>query len=428
MRELLYFDNAATSFPKPPAVLEAMVRYMQELGAPGRGLYAPARDAAALIDRCRERIATLLNVGSPRHVIFTLNCTDAMNLGIRGTLGSWRRRHPGRVPHVVTSALDHNSFLRPLLQMSDRGEIRLTIVPFDPGRGVIDPREVIASVGADTALVALLHASNVTGLLQPLEPIGRVCRERGVMFLVDAAQSAGHAPVDMQALGADLLAVAGHKGLLGPTGTGALCLRPGAEEHLETCREGGTGSRIELDRQPRELPDRYEPGSHNTMGIIGLSAGVQWLLDQDVRTLHRRERALTRMMLEAFGGAVPGLRVLGPLEARDRIGVVSVVHESIPPMELARRLELEHGLLVRAGLHCAPHAHRQLGTTREVNAPGAVRFSIGPLTQRREVERAIEAVRAVCGVGRGASVGGAAALTRSGAGTAPPPSVPGSAA
>lgn len=404
MEGRLYFDNAATSFPKPPAVLEAMVRYARDLGAPGRGLYAPARDAAALIDLCRERISTLLNVGSSRHIIFTLNCTDAMNLGIRGTLGHWRRQHPGRVPHVVTSALDHNSFLRPLLQMADRGEVRLTIVPFDPEHGVLNPQDVIEALDDDTVLVALLHASNVTGMLQPLEPIGRICRERGVMFLVDAAQSAGHAPVDMQALGADLLAVAGHKGLLGPTGTGALCIRPGVEERLETCREGGTGSRIELDRQPRELPDRYEPGSHNTLGIIGLGEGVRWLLEQDVRLLHRREQELTAVMLEEFGGSIPGLRVLGHSDTFNRIGVVSVVHESIPPVELARRLEQEHALLVRAGLHCAPHAHRLLGTLRDAGSPGAVRFSLGPMTGRREIDKAVEAVRAVCGAARAVAV------------------------
>lgn len=395
----IYLDNAATSFPKPASVLAAMTRYSTEVGSSARGVYAEARQAGAMVDACRASLAKLLGCASARHVVFTLNCSDAMNLAVHGALGAWRRRQAdqGRTPRVVASALDHNSFLRPLHMLADRGEIELTLVGFDPASGQVDPDEVVRAIGRDTALVALLHSSNVTGVVQPLGPIGRACRERGVLFVVDAAQSAGHTRVEMDELHADLLCVAGHKGLLGPTGTGGLLIRPGVEHRLETTRQGGTGSRYELDRQPDELPEKYEPGSHNTIGIVGLGAGVDWLLDHGVDRIGAHERQLGELMVSMLNAdECPGLALLGPRDLSSRLGVYSFVHEAIEPQALALELEVRFGVLGRAGLHCAPLAHRAMGTTGDAARLGAFRLSLGTFVSEDEVRAACEGLRTIC--------------------------------
>lgn len=402
MTRRTYLDNAATSFPKPPAVGQAMARYSVDLGAPARGVYAEARQAAELVAECRRRIARLINVSSPDNIVFTLNCTDAMNMALHGAINARRRARPGQPVHVVTSTLDHNSFLRPINELARRGEVRFTRVGFDPATGLIDPDEVREAITSDTALVALLHASNVTGTVQPLELIGAECRSRDVLLLVDAAQSAGHVPVDALAMNADLVALAGHKGLLGPTGTGALYIRPGVEHRIDTVRQGGTGSRVELEHQPTDMPDRFEPGSHNTVGLVGLCEGAGWLLEQGVAMLHRREVELAAMFEEAINAATtPGLRVLGRAagsggERIERVAVISVVHEAIAPAELSRQLEEHFGILTRAGLHCAPLAHRALGTTRDPARLGAARFSFGPFVTEADVREAAAALKAIC--------------------------------
>ncbi|MGA2441130.1 MAG: aminotransferase class V-fold PLP-dependent enzyme, partial [Tepidisphaeraceae bacterium] len=271
----LYMDNAATSFPKPKQVMEAMVRYANDLGASaGRGGYREAVEAGALLSECRRRLNRLFHGENSEHFIFTLNCSDALNLAIKGLFG------PGRAGHVICSQIDHNSILRPLNALADLGWVEQTRVAIDPSSGLLDPQTIAKAIRPDTRLIAVTHASNVTGAIQPIREIGKIARRHGIPLLVDAAQSAGHWPIDVQADCIDLLAAPGHKGLLGPLGTGFLYVRPGMEKVLRPIKEGGTGSVSESDRQPDFLPDKYEPGSHNAIGIIGLSEGVNWILDQ----------------------------------------------------------------------------------------------------------------------------------------------------
>ncbi|HEY7116409.1 MAG TPA: aminotransferase class V-fold PLP-dependent enzyme [Tepidisphaeraceae bacterium] len=381
----LYLDNAATSFPKPRAVYDAMARYATELGASaGRGAYAEAVETGQLITRCRQRLTRLFSGERPEHFVFTLNCSDALNLAIKGLIHG----DDARGGHAICTHIDHNSILRPLGALEDRGACAITRVPIDPNSGLVDPDDVRRAIRPDTGLIAITHASNVTGTIQPIRAIGRIAREQGVPFIVDAAQSAGHIPIDVQADFIDLLAAPGHKALLGPLGTGLLYVRPGLEERLRPLREGGTGSVSENDRQPEFMPDKFEPGSHNAIGIIGLSEGVQWILDQGIEKLAAHDLELVRTFIEGVG-EVEGLTYYGPQGVRNRLGVFSVRVEGFEPYELAAILESSYGILTRPGLHCAPLAHNAIGTTAH---GGTTRFSFGPFLTKQDVKFATDAL------------------------------------
>lgn len=384
-RPNLYLDNAATSFPKPPAVLSAMAHFAQELGAsPGRGSYAASRETGELLTTCRERINRLIHGEDPRHVIFTLNATDALNMAIRGVL------RPGQ--HAITTWLDHNSVLRPLNELTQRGGIEQTRVPCDPATGLVDPDDIRREIKPNTSLIAVAHGSNVTGTVQPIAQIGAIAREHDIPLLVDAAQTLGHTPIDVQQDLIDLLAFPGHKGLLGPLGTGGLYIRPGVEKRMTTCREGGTGSASESDTQPCFLPDRFEPGSHNAIGIIGLSESVQWIMDRGVENLWEHERQLIGTMLENLPGLgdMPGLTFYGPTGVKNRCGVFSLRIEGFDdPQRLSDLLEREYGILTRSGLHCAPLAHQTIGTAK---LGGTTRLSFGPYTTTQDVQYACDAL------------------------------------
>jgi selenocysteine lyase/cysteine desulfurase len=267
-------------------------------GTAGRGTYAEACEGARVIATCRRRICDFIHGESPDHVVFGLNTSDALNLAIGGIVAQRRIDSPSRPIHLVTTALDHNSVLRPYTAHADIG-VEWTCVSLDPVSGVVDPDQIKAAIRSDTALVAINHASNVTGAIQPAARIGAICRERGVLFLLDAAQSLGHIEVDAQALNADLLAIPGHKGLLGPLGTGALYLRPGVERQVRPVRVGGTGSKSESETHPTTMPDRYEPGSQNAVGIAGLSEAVAWLLERKTEIL-RHDREIRALMLDGL--------------------------------------------------------------------------------------------------------------------------------
>jgi cysteine desulfurase / selenocysteine lyase len=378
----LYMDNAATSFPKPRAVHEAMARYASEVGAAaGRGAYGEANRADQILGDCRRGIAKLLNAPGPDRIIFTLNCTDALNLVIKGIL------HSGPA-HAICSQIDHNSVLRPLRALEDAGVCSVTRVPIDPKTALIDPDEVRRTIRSQTRLIALTHASNVTGTIQPLRDIGRIAREHDVTLLVDAAQSAGHIAIDVEADLIDLLAAPGHKALLGPPGTGVLYVRPGLEKRLRPLREGGTGSMSEDDRQPEVMPDKFEPGTHNVIGIVGLGEGVKWLIEQGVEKLAAHDLDLVRTFIDGVSN-VDGLTYYGPQGVRNRLGVFSVNVEGLDPQELAGVLESHYGILARAGLHCAPLAHQAIGTMRR---GGTVRFSFGPFLSKQDVKYATDAL------------------------------------
>jgi cysteine desulfurase family protein len=379
----LYLDNAATSFPKPKQVMEAMVRYAAELGASaGRGAYREAVETGAMISECRRRLNRLFHGENSDHFIFTLNCSDALNLAIKGLFG------PGRMGHAICSQIDHNSILRPLNALADLGWVEQTRVEIDPSSGLVDPQTIAKAIRPDTRLIAVTHASNVTGTLQPIREIGHIARRHAIPLLVDAAQSAGHWPIDVQADFIDLLAAPGHKGLLGPLGTGFLYVRPGMETVLRPIKEGGTGSVSESDRQPDFLPDKYEPGSHNAIGIIGLSEGVNWILDQGIEKIARHGTQLCGTFIDGISG-VEGLSYFGPHGAKNRLGVFSVVVEGLEPHELAAVLESNYGILTRAGIHCAPLAHQAIGTAA---AGGATRLSFGPFLSGQDVQFAADAL------------------------------------
>ena len=400
----LYFDNAATSFPKPARVLTAMQEYASSLGAsPGRGAYREAREAGERLHTCRVRLATLLNAPSPYHIIFTLNTTDALNLAIHGLF------RPNQPNHAITTRMDHNSVLRPLNRLRSEALLEQTRVPVDPDTGIVDPEDIRRAIRPDTRFVAVVHASNVSGSIQPIAEIGAICREMAVPLIVDAAQSVGHIPVDVQAMNIDLLAIPGHKGLLGPLGTGALVIRPGLERSLRTLREGGTGSLSEHDIQPDTLPDKYEPGSHNAIGIIGLSAGVAWLLERSIEAIAAHEQELIEQFLRGIHSnsalndpeaLLPGLRLLGPRSIAQRTGVFSVTVDGLPPARLAQLLEDRYAILTRAGLHCAPLAHETFRTSPEhtgsAETAGATRFSLGPFLTPQDVRYATDALAEIC--------------------------------
>jgi cysteine desulfurase/selenocysteine lyase len=384
----LYLDNAATSFPKPPAVHEAMAQYATQIGASaGRGAYAQALETGHLLTQCRQRLNRLFNGPNPNHLIFTLNCTDALNLAIKGLLtNNWQLATHNS--HAICTHIDHNSILRPLAALEDAGVCDVTRVPIDPVTTLVDPDDIRRAITPRTKLIAITHASNVTGAIQPIREIGRIAREHGIPFLVDAAQSAGHIPIDLQSDNIDLLAAPGHKALLGPLGTGLLYIRPGLERHLQPLREGGTGSLSETDRQPDFLPDKYEPGSHNAIGIVGLSQGVQWILEQGIERIAAHDCALAAAFLDAVHD-IPGLTLHGPPTVHDRLSVFSVTLEGIEPQELSATLETSFGILTRSGLHCAPLAHNALGT-----APngGTTRFSFGPFNTTADGEHVASAL------------------------------------
>ncbi len=377
----IYCDNAATSFPKPPQVLQAMVHYAQNIGASaGRGAYAEARQSAEVIRTCRQRLNKLFNGENPDHFIFTLNCSDALNMVIHGLL------KPG--DHAICCAMDHNSILRPLNELTARGIISHTRVAAEAGTGLVDSAAICAAVTPRTRLIALGHGSNVTGTVQHIREIGRLARAAGVPLLVDAAQTAGHLPIDVQADGIDFLAFPGHKGLLGPLGTGVLYIRPGLEKQLITVREGGTGSVSDRDTQPEFMPDRFETGSHNAPGIAGLSEGVQWILDQGIEAVAAHQRALCEAFIAAVT-AVRGLEYFGPQSSADRVGVFSVRITGMDPLELADELEQDFGILTRPGLHCAPAAHQTIGTDQSVSPggmAGTTRLSFGAFNTLEQIQ------------------------------------------
>ncbi len=384
----LYFDNAATSFPKPPEVAQAMLRYMNDVGAsPGRGGYVEALEAGRIVTRCRELINRLIHGESPSHVVFTLNASDAINLALKGIARHHQRR--GEKVHIVTTHMDHNATLRPLREM-DRpaNNVAVTRVAVDPITSRVNPDDIRSAVRSDTRVVAITHASNVTGILQPVEEVSAICREGEVPFLLDAAQTLGHMPIDVRDMPIDMLAFPGHKGLLGPLGTGGLYLRPGMEHIIDTVREGGTGSSSERDEQPHHMPDKYEPGSPNGPGIAGLGAAVQWILDRGVADLWDHEQRMMQIMLNGLL-ALPGVHVLGHPTAEHRTGVLSFVMDGFEPNDVAAILEESYGILARAGLQCAPLAHQAMGTTA---GGGTVRLSVGPFLTEDDVRYAVASI------------------------------------
>jgi cysteine desulfurase / selenocysteine lyase len=373
---VIYLDNAATSCPKPAQVVAAVCSTLETVCAnPGRGAYDAALEAGRVLLRTRRSLARLIGAPDPARIVFALNATHALNLALKGLL--WGGGH------VVISPLEHNAVVRPLAALADRG-VEVTRVRCGAD-GSIDPDDVLAALRPDTRLVALTHASNVLGTVLPIEQVGPRLRERGVPFLVDAAQTAGSMQIDVTAMGIDLLALPGHKGLQGPQGVGALYV--GDDMGLHTLVEGGAGGDSASPEPPEELPDRYEAGTPNTPGIAGLGAGVELVLAEGVETIGERERMLADRLRRGLA-EVEAVRLHGPAAGTPAAPVASISVEGISSGELAFILDRAFGIAVRAGLHCAPEAHRVSKSLDD----GLVRFSLGRATTEEDVEAALEAV------------------------------------
>ncbi len=382
----IYLDNAATTWPKPEGVYQAVDEYQRLIGcSPGRSTYADALVADRVVAEARLAVARWLRVPQTDHVLFAFNGTDALNMALRGVI------RPG--DHVVTTMVDHNSVLRPLRWMAEHHGVRVDYVACD-SEGFVQLDDLRSKLNPATRLVAVNHASNVIGTLQRLEAIVDIVRRHSsAMILVDAAQSLGHVPLFPAEIGIDLLAAPGHKGLLGPAGTGILYVQPGLKDELVPLRFGGTGSRSDEDRQPDEWPDRFEPGNPNTPGLAGLIKGIEYLGQRGLNDLRAREVMLTQRLMDGVS-AIPGVEVYGPKNAADRVGVVSINVKGLSPHELAAILDSQFHIQVRAGIHCAPLIHRRLGT---LERGGAVRFSLGPFNTLEHIEAAIAAIGQIAG-------------------------------
>jgi len=378
---MIYLDNAATSFPKPESVYQAIDRFNRSIGAsPGRSGYATARAADKIVSETRRLLAQLLHVEKASQIVFTANATEALNLGLKGVLRLG--------DHVVTTVTDHNSVLRPLRSLVDRGQITVTWVPCD-GAGFVYPESIHDAIRPNTRLVCITHASNVTGAIHDMEVISTLAHKNGTLLMVDATQTAGCFPIDVQAMQVDLLAFTGHKALLGPQGTGGLYIRPGLE--VQPLYEGGTGSQSSSDRQPEKMPDRYESGTPNTPGLAGLSAGLRFVLEEEgVETIQAHEQMLTERLLDRIA-SVPGVKVYGPPPRARRVAVVSFTLEGCPPLNLAHLLASGFDIAVRSGLHCAPLIHRYLGTSDT----GTVRVSLGYFNTADDIDALVAALRQI---------------------------------
>jgi cysteine desulfurase family protein len=371
-----YFDNAATSFPKPESVYHAMDEFMRtSAGNPGRGTHRLALAAGEIVDETRQLLARLFHVANASRVIFAANTTDALNIALHGLL------QPG--DHVVTSSMEHNAVVRPLCALEEQG-IKVTRICCACD-GSLDPEQVFKAMCPQTRLVALIHASNVTGTILPVETVGAYVRAHGAIFLVDAAQTAGVLPIDVQTMNIDLLAFPGHKGLFGPPGTGGLVV--GERVQLHPIRQGGTGTRSEEQRQPTELPEGFETGTVNSVGIAGLGAGVRFILEQGVEQIHLRESMLTRRLLQGLS-TISGVSIYGPSDVERQVGVISIRLDHWEPMDVGVALDQDYEIAVRTGLHCAPVAHRTIGSF----PTGTIRFAPGYFTTFDDVDRVVAAV------------------------------------
>ena len=381
---MIYFDNAATSYPKPPEVFDSMIKFMQDFGGnPGRSGHRMATGAEAMIMECRNALSKFFGAPDPDRCIFTLNCTDALNMAIKGVLK--------QNDHVVTTALEHNSVSRPLQQMCDDKFISLTrVLPREQGAWAVE--EILNEIRPETRLIAVTHCSNAIGVINPVEALGGALRRgnhKNTMLLVDAAQSAGVVPLNIEEAGIDLLALPGHKGLFAPTGTGALLMGERLDATALHCwREGGTGGDSTSPHQPEELPYRMEGGTPNTMGIAGMLAGVRFLNKLGAGAVLEHERKILLRLIEALE---PDKRfaIYGTRDISRKVGVLSITIKDRDNADVASILDQAFSIAARPGLHCAPYTHKAIGTF----PTGTIRFSPGYFSTLEETDQVIQALR-----------------------------------
>lgn len=375
----IYLDNGATSYPKAPGVGEAMLDYVNNVGANvNRSTYATASTAAMILLDTREQLCRLFNFDDPTHVIFTPGMTAGLNMLLKGYLKAG--------DHVIVSSMEHNAMMRPLVQLEREG-VEFSRIPADRD-GIARAQDIIPLIRPNTKLVAVMHASNVCGSLLPVKEIGAICRERNIPFILDAAQTAGHYPIDFKELGLSALCAPGHKGLLGPQGIGVMLMDHEFAKSVEPLIAGGTGSASDSEELPPYMPDRFESGTMNIPGVYGLNAALAYILEKGVDSFRAHEEVLTKRFLDGLKD-IP-VRLAGTWDMDKRVGVIAVDFTGHDNAEAAFALE-QAGILTRCGLHCAPSAHKTLGTFPQ----GVVRFSLGYASTEADVDGALEAIRTI---------------------------------
>lgn len=378
----IYLDHAASSWPKPPEVIKAMVECMEEYAAnPGRGSHEKAVKASRTLFEGRKQLARLFRIKNPNDIAYALNTTMALNLAIKGFVREG--------DHVICTAVEHNSVRRPLEFLKASKGVQISYLQTD-AQGNINLKELESLITSRTKLVVCNHSSNLLGSILPVADIAEVCRKHRVKLLVDAAQTAGTIDIDVNLMGIDMLAFPGHKGLLGPQGTGGLYIHPDLD--LDPLLHGGTGSQSEAIEQPTVRPDRYEAGTQNTVGIAGLVEGIKWVQKQTVEKIHQHEWQLTQRLMNGLLG-IPGVQILGPVLGQNKTGIVSFTVAQTDSSEIAFILDQSFGIAVRAGYHCTPLAHETVGTLER----GAVRASVGCFTTEGEIDQLIDAVKEIAG-------------------------------
>lgn len=379
-RRVVYLDNASTAWPKPESVYRNMIDTYRRIGvSPGRGGFELAREAGALLGGLRERLTRFFggDTDAPERLCFGYNATDALNLIVPGLLRAG--------DHVVTTTLEHNSVLRPIHHLMRDGGVTASFVRFGAG-GVVDPQDVAREIQPNTRLVIVNHGSNVLGTVQPVEQIGAVCRERDVIFAIDASQTAGAVPINMRKMHIGALAFTGHKAMMGSTGLGGLCVRRGVE--IRPVRSGGTGVRSEDPFQVEEYPWRLEFGTPNMAGVAALAAGQDWLEEHGLEEIRAREMALCAMLVNGLRH-IPGVRLYACDDLRNHTPTISLNIEGVAAGDAGARLEAEYGVITRTGLHCAPRVHEQIGT---LAIGGTIRFSIGPFNTEEDIQTAVRGI------------------------------------
>lgn len=375
----VYLDNAATSFPKPQSVTDAVVDFMTGIGAsPGRGGYMQSLQSGRIILEAREAINGLFNGPGPDNVIFTQNITESLNIVLKGMLK--------KGDHVITTSVEHNSVMRPLRRLErDRG-VRISTARCG-GDASLDPAEIERLIDVDTKAVIMTHASNLTGTILPVREVGRICKKHGLYFIIDTAQTAGILDIDFNGFNADVIAFTGHKGLMGPQGTGGFVISDSANSVTSPLIEGGTGSNSDIELQPETLPDKFEGGTMNAAGIAGLKAGVEFINSTGISNIREHERGLARMFIDGLS-SISAVTVYGPKNPDKRTATIPINVSGLEPSEVSYLLDSKYGIATRPGLHCTPGCHRTIGTFPK----GTVRFSIGYFNTEKDIQYALDAL------------------------------------
>ncbi len=378
----VYLDNSATTFPKPDSVIDAVADFMRYVGAsPGRGGYSNSLEAGRIVFQTRKLINGFFNGPGIENVIFTQNITESLNMAINGIFkDGW---------HIITTSMEHNSVMRPLRTLQEEGKIELTIIKCDKN-GFLNVGDVEKSIKDNTKAIVMTHASNLVGTIMPAKEVGRICREHGLLFILDTAQSAGVVDIDFQKFNLDILAFTGHKALLGPQGTGGFLISPRADAVMLPIIQGGTGSKSDEDIQPDMLPDKYESGTLNAAGIAGLKAGIEFIEATGIEKIREHESKLLKMLIEGLHG-IENIIIYGPMDVSKMTAVVSINLKSMDPSEFAYMLDRKYGIMARSGLHCAPYAHRTVGSY----PIGSVRLSIGYFNTEDDIRYTLGAIREI---------------------------------